>query len=329
LISGFMGQGNADSQCDGLSFRKRRSSVLVYTNSRADLELKYVYAKLGTSEAYKLCPVDPPPADIDVTNPSDTSIGFHSYEKPGDKIVSTSTTEPSPDCQQLVKRSEVESGSWSGEMSPIEVEGKNLGQWQLHIQTNTPLTFIEFQYGLITRDSSTNFTVRNKFMPVRGVSPSQLFLGTFKAGLARQQGVLDPVFTSIVHRGSELCPPSKRETTSTSNSLATACSNLLQPPSLSRGFWTADLFPISYDLTTFQSSASSNWTLKLELDKPATKIQFPRASVSGVLTQFTAEGSTLAVVAGDSVFLPPFKVFYSGPSRPQIISIVFNDKKLC
>ena len=71
-------------------------------------------------------------------------------------------------------------------------------------------------------------------------------------------------------------------------------------------------------------------------------------------------GSTLAVVAGDSIFLPPFKelliyfryflillnfsrslvthmkiynvnlqVFYSGPSRPQIISIDFNDKKLC
>ena len=67
-------------------------------------------------------------------------------------------------------------------------------------------------------------------------------------------------------------------------------------------------------------------------------------------------GSTLAVVAGDSVFLPPFKerliyfryfliclnfhalmkiynvnlqVFYSGPSRPQTISIVFNNKKLC
>ena len=121
--------------------------------------------------------------------------------------------------------------------------------------------YFQFQYGLITRDSSTNFTVRNKFMPVRGVSPSQLFLGTFKvfssylikinisklvdflqlwtrilflywlspdfspcpqAGLARQQGVLDPVFTSIVHRGSELCPPSKRETTSTSNSLVTS-----------------------------------------------------------------------------------------------------------
>ena len=131
----------------------------MYTNSRADLELKYVYAKLGTSEAYKLCPVDPPPADIDVTNPSNASIGFHSYEKvdnlittyvnllsahsligfniqplnwihivdmsplihikrsflkipkeilqPGDKIVSTSTTEPSPDCQQLVERNEV------------------------------------------------------------------------------------------------------------------------------------------------------------------------------------------------------------------------------
>ena len=27
--------------------------------------------------------------------------------QPGDKIVSTSTSEPSPDCQQLVKRSEV------------------------------------------------------------------------------------------------------------------------------------------------------------------------------------------------------------------------------
>ena len=40
--------------------------------------------------------------------------------------------------------------------------------------------YFQFQYGLITRDSSTNFTVRNKFMPVRGVSPSQLFLGTFK-----------------------------------------------------------------------------------------------------------------------------------------------------
>ena len=73
--------------------------------------------------------------------------------QPEDKIVSTSTTEPSPDCQQLVKRSEVgrqknkiikkkkksinlednpltkvESRSWSGEMSPIEVEGENLGQ---------------------------------------------------------------------------------------------------------------------------------------------------------------------------------------------------------
>ena len=122
--------------------------------------------------------------------------------------------------------------------------------------------YFQFQYGLITRDSSTNFTVRNKFMPVRGVSPSQLFLGTFKvfssyllikinisklvaflqlwtrslflkfwlspdfppcpqAGLARQQGVLDPVFTSIVHRSSELCPPSKPETSS-SNSLVTS-----------------------------------------------------------------------------------------------------------
>ena len=98
-------------------------------------------------------------------------------------------------------------------------------------------------------------------MPVRGVSPSQLLLGTFKvfssyllirinlsklvaflqfwtrslflkywlspdflpcpkAGLARQQGILDPVFTSIVHHGSELCPPSKPETSSL-NSLVT------------------------------------------------------------------------------------------------------------
>ena len=29
----------------------------------------------------------------------------------------------------LVLLTKVESGSWSGEMSPIEVEGKNLGQW--------------------------------------------------------------------------------------------------------------------------------------------------------------------------------------------------------
>ena len=65
-----------------------RSSVLVYTTSRADLELKYVYAKLGTSEVYKLCPVDPPPVDIDVTNPSNASIGFHSYEKV-DNLIST------------------------------------------------------------------------------------------------------------------------------------------------------------------------------------------------------------------------------------------------
>ena len=55
--------------------------MLVYTNSRADLELKYVYAKLGTFDAYKLCPVDPPPVDINVTNPSNASIGFHSNEK--------------------------------------------------------------------------------------------------------------------------------------------------------------------------------------------------------------------------------------------------------
>ena len=132
-----------------------------------------------------------------------------------------------------------------------------------HRSSDLCCLYFQFQYGLITRDSSTNFTVRNKFMPVRGVSPSQLFLGTFKvfssyllirinisklvaflqlwtrslflkywlspdlspcpqAGLARQQGILDPVFTSIVHRGSELCPPSKRETTSTSNSLVTS-----------------------------------------------------------------------------------------------------------
>ena len=38
----------------------------------------------------------------------------------------------------------------------------------------------QFQYGLVTPSSGTNFTVRNKFMPVRGVSPAQLFLGTFQ-----------------------------------------------------------------------------------------------------------------------------------------------------
>ena len=38
---------------------------------------------------------------------------------------------------------QVEKGSWSGEMSPLTVEVQTLGQWEVQIQTNTPLTFIK------------------------------------------------------------------------------------------------------------------------------------------------------------------------------------------
>ena len=51
-----------------------RSSVLVYTNSRVDLELKYVYAKLGNSDSYQLCPVEPPTDEMMTTIASNTSI---------------------------------------------------------------------------------------------------------------------------------------------------------------------------------------------------------------------------------------------------------------
>ena len=38
---------------------------------------------------------------------------------------------------------QVEKGSWSGEMNPLTVEEQPLGQWEVQIQTNTPLTFIK------------------------------------------------------------------------------------------------------------------------------------------------------------------------------------------
>ena len=39
---------------------------------------------------------------------------------------------------------QVEAGSWSGEMNPLTVEEQQpLGQWEVQIQTNTPLTFIK------------------------------------------------------------------------------------------------------------------------------------------------------------------------------------------
>ena len=38
---------------------------------------------------------------------------------------------------------QVEKGSWSGEMTPMTIEEQPLGQWEVQIQTNTPLTFIK------------------------------------------------------------------------------------------------------------------------------------------------------------------------------------------
>ena len=47
---------------------------MVYTNSRVDLELKYVYAKLGNSDNYQLCPIEPPADQMMTTIASNTSI---------------------------------------------------------------------------------------------------------------------------------------------------------------------------------------------------------------------------------------------------------------
>ena len=69
-----------------------RSSVLVYTNSRADLDLKYVYAKLADSDRYQLCPIDPlPPAtsDDETIVATNTSLGVAPLVK-ADNLISTS-----------------------------------------------------------------------------------------------------------------------------------------------------------------------------------------------------------------------------------------------
>ena len=69
-----------------------RSSVLVYTNTRADLDLKYVYAKLGDSDRYHLCPIEPPPPAADETTlVTNTSISVPPIVK-ADNLISTSNS---------------------------------------------------------------------------------------------------------------------------------------------------------------------------------------------------------------------------------------------
>ena len=95
----------------------------------------------------------------------------------------------------------------------------------------------------------------------------------FQAGFARQPAGLDPIFTSIVHGSSQLCPLLAQAQTSQPTK-GSKCSSLFLPPSLSRGFWTAELFPIPFHSFAFDTvSPSSNWTLHLEMDSPVTEIQ--------------------------------------------------------
>ena len=62
---------------------------MVYTNSRVDLDLKYVYAKLADSDRYHLCPIEPPVADEDTTGVTNTSISVPPIVK-ADNLISTS-----------------------------------------------------------------------------------------------------------------------------------------------------------------------------------------------------------------------------------------------
>ena len=95
----------------------------------------------------------------------------------------------------------------------------------------------------------------------------------FQAGFARQPAGLDPIFTSIVHGSSQLCPLLAQAHTSQPTK-GSKCSSLFLPPSISRGFWTAELFPIPFHSFAFDTvSPSSNWTLQLETDSPVTEIQ--------------------------------------------------------
>ena len=63
---------------------------MVYTNSRVDLELKYVYAKLGNSDSYQLCPIEPPTDEMMTTIASNTSIDISPIGKANNLSASVS-----------------------------------------------------------------------------------------------------------------------------------------------------------------------------------------------------------------------------------------------
>ena len=43
--------------CDDLTFHKRDSSLLVQSQSSSQLDIKYLYVRVGAAAKHKLCPV--------------------------------------------------------------------------------------------------------------------------------------------------------------------------------------------------------------------------------------------------------------------------------
>ena len=86
---------------------------MVYTNSRADLDLKYVYAKLADSDKYQLCPIDPPlPSDDETIVATNTSLSVAPIVK----------------ADNLIRTSNITSHSFQPYEVLIQVEGRQIDQ---------------------------------------------------------------------------------------------------------------------------------------------------------------------------------------------------------
>ena len=123
--------------CDDLTFHKRASSLLVQSQSSSQLDIKYLYVRVGAAAKHKLCPV--------LTSEEETATAAATSG------ASSTTAEAGLECGGVLKTSVVDGDHhWKAQFNPIThpVVTTVMQTWTLQLETDLPLTYLEVTSGL-------------------------------------------------------------------------------------------------------------------------------------------------------------------------------------
>ena len=124
--------------CDDLAVHKRGSSLLVQSKSSSQLDIQYIYVRVGAAAKYKLCSV--------LTTEEETATVAATSG------ASSTTAAAGLDCGGILKTSVVDGDHhWKAQFNPITdpVVTTVMQTWTLQLETDLPLTYLEVTSGLL------------------------------------------------------------------------------------------------------------------------------------------------------------------------------------